>query len=462
MRLGDTIVAVATGSGCASRAMIRLSGPDAFTALGGLLEDEPDVRGLGRGIGAVSMRIPLLHGGSGELPALLTRFLSPASYTGEDACELQVPGNPHLLQRLLDLLTSVEGVRMADPGEFSARAFLHGKLSAEQAEGVRAMIAARSDAEHEAATRLLRGETGERYRLWADDLAMSLALVEAGIDFTEEEDVVSIAPDDLLDRLNHLASEIRAELGPPAADQQTTEIARVVLVGPPNAGKSTLFNTLLGEDRAIVSEEPGTTRDALVEELELLPAAGNPWEATRCALVDLAGLDEALAVTSSTESCAQEQAMRLVESAQVVLLCDPSGRFELESRLPADIPLIRVRTKADLPSDGAGRGDVGVCAIDGWNLGPLRRAIADAVLAAGGPQQSPLLPRHRSALRSASSALDDAMGYARESAGARHLMDVELIAGAMRSALDALGEIAGRISPDDVIGRVFATFCVGK
>ncbi|MFI4855531.1 MAG: GTPase, partial [Phycisphaerales bacterium JB065] len=253
MRLGDTIAAVATGFERAPRAMIRLSGPDALNALVPHLAPgspfKPSV--LERRVARATLLLPRAHDDAppGELPVIVSTFRAPASYTGEHACELQIPGNPHLVRRVLDLLLDTPGLRSADPGEFSARAFLNGKLTAEQAEGVRAMIAARTASEHAAAHALLEGHTGTRYRLIADELATALALVEAGIDFTEEEDVVAIAPDDLLERLQVQHEAIKALVGPEPAVEHESEQPRVVLAGPPNAGKSTLFNALLGRDR---------------------------------------------------------------------------------------------------------------------------------------------------------------------------------------------------------------------
>ncbi|XHC25260.1 GTPase [Phycisphaerales bacterium ac7] len=467
MRLGDTIVAIATGFERSRRAMIRLSGPDAFSAVDRLLDEPP--RRPARGVRRATMLIPReddANKPAGRLDVIVATFPAPGSYTGEDACEIQLPGNPLLTRRALDLILSSDGVRSADPGEFSARAFLNGRMTAEQAEGVRAMIAARSASEHAAAQQLLAGETGVRYRAIADELATALALVEAGIDFTEEEDVVAIGPDDLNDRLTDQRARVAALLGPEPSRQEDSGRPRVVLAGVPNAGKSTLFNALLGRERAIVSETRGTTRDAIAEDTEIVPRSESPWGVTECSLVDLAGLDDELAAASSLDQLGQSAAWTEIERADVVVLCDPDADFALGARLPSDAPVLRVRTKADLFAGEVVEG-LAVCAIDGRNLGALRRAIADALdessrSATDADASAALLPRHRLALRQTLSALDDAIATARHAAGERHLADVELVAGALRDALDGIGSIAGRISPDDVIGRVFATFCVGK
>lgn len=468
MRLGDTIAAVATGFDRSRRAMIRLSGPDALRALAPhLARPAPfDPDHPRRRIASATLLLPaedLPLAPPGEIPVLIASFAAPASYTGEHACEIQLPGNPSLVRRVIELLVSTPGVRAADPGEFSARAFLSGKLTAEQAEGVRAMIAARTASEHDAAHHLLAGDTGSRYRRIADDIAVALALVEAGIDFTEEEDVVAISPGDLLERLGAAHSAAAELLGPEPSREAARSLPRVVLAGPPNAGKSTLFNALVGEDRAIVSETAGTTRDAIEHELDLVPASENPWGAQRCLLIDLAGLDTQLARSSDLDRIGQSAAMAHIASASVVVLCDPLGSFELGASMPAGPEVLRVRTKADLPAAHEAQSALSVCALDRRNLAALRRAIADAIQRTQPSDAgASLLPRHRAALRRTLAGLADARSVAAHSEGQRHLAEVELIAGALRDALDAIGEIAGRISPDDVIGRVFATFCIGK
>jgi tRNA modification GTPase len=241
-------------------------------------------------------------------------------------------------------------------------------------------------------------------------------------------------------------------------------LPRVVLAGPPNAGKSTLFNALLGRRRAIVSPVAGTTRDALEEELDL--SADAPGAGT-VILIDLAGLDEPPA--AAIDAAAQSRARETIAAADAVIHCDPSGRFPGLVARPGT-PMIRVRTKADVPGAArarrpdravdAGREPLAICALDGWNLPALRRAIADAAWGSRAAGLAALLPRHRRALTDAATQLREARALI--APAARALPDPALTASALRAALDVLGELVGRISPDDVIGRVFATFCVGK
>jgi len=405
-----------------------------------------------------ALRLCDKHSSGGTLPVLLLRFVAPRSYTGEDAAEICTVSNPTLLARLLDRVTSIEGVRLAGPGEFTARAYLAGKLTLAQAEGVAATIAAETSDQLHAAGRLLSGRAGETYHAWADELATLLALVEAGVDFTDQEDVVPIEPGELAARLAALRAQLEATLGPAGARERQSESPRVVLAGAPNAGKSSLFNALLGRPRAVVNDAPGTTRDALEEPLGLASVRPGAGEVI---LVDLAGIDEALVGKGGhgIDAAAQSLAREAIASADLVLQCDPTGRFAPLPGVAAGATTLRVRTKADLPiGDDGGGADIEVCALDGFHLPVLMRAIADA--AASGGAGSALVPRHRRAIVQAAEHLLGSLDAVDPEA--RTLAEPELVAGELRLALNALAELVGDITPDDVIGRVFATFCVGK
>jgi tRNA modification GTPase len=449
MNLSDTIVAPASAPGWSSRAFIRASGPDAFRALTDACTAPPPA--LSRGIRPVRLRL-----GSSSLPVLALIFPAPNSYTGQDAFELQFPGNPHLTERLLAQLLSRPGLRMAEPGEFTARAYLNNRLTIDQAEGVAAIIAAQTDEQLAAASSLLSGRTGVAYRAWADELATLLALTEAGIDFTDQDDVVAIAPTSLRDRLVAFRRSIADHLGSETPGAVDAPLPSVVLVGAPNAGKSTLFNTLLGRRRAVVSDVAGTTRDVLSEELDLSAAAPG---AGPVMLTDLPGLDSA--TTGAADAAAQEAARAALARADVALWCDPRADFDRSRVIPDLAPfarVVRVRTKADLPSGEPDPSALPVCALDGYNLGPLKRAIADQAVRSRAAGVAGLLPRHRRALARTLESIDAALALIVPS----RAVHAELIAPPMREGLDHLGELIGRISPDDIIGRVFATFCVGK
>lgn len=468
MPLGGTIVAVASGPGHSPRAIIRLSGPGTFAALAEVLDRPIDRAGLHR----VRLGLELLDAavrGAPGLPCLVIAFRAPRSYTGEDAAEIQVVGHPCIVRAVIDALVagSAGAVRLALPGEFTARAFLAGKLSAEQAEGVNTLIAARTAAELDAAHRLVSGQAGEAYRALADEIASALALVEAGIDFTDQEDVVAITRVSLQNRLGGIIPALSGMIGSRAPRQRESHEPRIVLIGAPSAGKSTLFNALIGRDRSVVGESPGTTRDVIAERVDAraLVGAAAAWHVPAIILIDLAGLDEAMGASGEIDRAAQAAARAEIERGDVMLWCDPTGRF---TGLPSEARgkrIIRIRTKADVPGlhGDAPPDALAVCALDGWRVGALRRAIADAASAGSATADaSVVLPRHRAALGAALEALEEAALLLQDMNTAEHIASPEVIASLLRRALDELGQIVGAISPDDVIGRIFATFCIGK
>lgn len=480
----DTIVACASPPGRAGRAIIRLSGPAVPALIERCLTPAPHARG----VSVCGVTIDAAQRG-GRLaprelacPAIALYATAPASYTGEDTLEIILPCNPHLVERVIDRCCAHDGVRRAGPGEFSARAYLNGKLSLDRAEGVAAAIAAGTADDLDAARRLASGETGGVYRAWADELTTLLALVEAGIDFTDQEDVVPIAPGELRERIVQLRAAMTSRSGGELAARAGGALPLVVLVGEPNAGKSTLFNALLGRVRSVVASEVGTTRDALIEELRLDEAAG-PGLAVQ--LADLPGLDAVAGgrtldaestsgagvspagspqaqgggLSSPRLASAQARAFEAISRADAIVHCDPRGEFATGSWTVADaVPVLRVRTKADQP--GPGGGDVQVCALDGWHLDAVRRGIADVALRAPGGSCSVALARHAREIAVAVGRLGVAEG--RIDPVAHALASPELVADGLRGALDQLEHVLGRVTPDEVVGRIFATFCVGK
>ncbi|TVQ62869.1 MAG: tRNA uridine-5-carboxymethylaminomethyl(34) synthesis GTPase MnmE [Phycisphaerales bacterium] len=456
MHTGDTIAALATAPGHAPRALLRLSGPGARTILAPALrfDDEPKPRTIARAV----LHLPA------PLPVLVASFAAPHSYTGEDTLEILFPGSPALAERVLACCLA-HGARLAEPGEFTARAYLNDRLCLDEAEGVQAIIAAETDAQLQAARALLDGSTGDRWRAHADTLADALALVEAGIDFTDQEDVVAITPPDLRARLTRVRASIDRELEAAAGAEPEPAEPSVVLVGPPNAGKSTLFNALrraaaapthapgLLAPRVVESAEPGSTRDAIAERLDLsrLVPGAPPVRWT-----DLPGLDAEPRTPAGV--AAQRNARDAITRAALIVHCDPAARFEPIPSAPRATPVLRVRTKADqLRPEPDAPEPLAVCAFDGHGLPALARAIADAATRRPG---ATITPRARRALADTRDALDAALRVAHPHAD--RLDEPELIAGALRDALDRLAELVGRITPDDVLGRVFASFCVGK
>lgn len=434
----------------AARAVIRISGGLTRGLLARVLATP-----LPHRPGATIARLKLAHH---ELPCLLVLWHAPRSYTGQDSAELILPASEPLVRRVLDAFLSlnVEGVRLAGPGEFTARAFAAGKLSLEEAEGVAAAIAAGTREELAAARDLMDGHAGAAYHALADELANLAALVEAGIDFTDQEDVVAIAPTLLAQRLDRAAADLIARLG--SSTEHRAGRPLVAIVGSPNAGKSTLFNALLARTRTIASDIAGTTRDVVIEPLDL--------GACTIDLADTAGLDAH--ATGAIDAAARDRALAVARSAQLVLWCDPAARFDdPRLRLAAESRAILVRTRADqcLAHDLAHdlsqqRQDVlSVCALDGWGLSLLKDRIAREVVGVGN-SGSVVVQRHRDVLTRVGESI--ARARAAVDPAARSLAQAELIASHLHAAIDAVGELTGRIERDEVIGRVFARFCVGK
>lgn len=449
MTFADTIVACATGLAPGARAVVRMSGPEAAWFASERLGLPSRARFAG------GRRLVLKEV---QFPVLVIFAPGPRSYTGEDTLEMLLPGGPALVRRVVDELCARPGVRHAEPGEFSARAYLNGRLTLEQAEGVSGVIAASSRSMLDAARDAMSGAAGARYAAWAEEIASILALVEAGIDFSDQEDVVAIAPDELRRRVRALTAEMLARAGGPS--EQGSARVRVALAGRPSAGKSTLFNALLGRARCVVSASPGTTRDAVVEPLTLHDDPRGPITVD---LADLAGVDGASPV-GEIDAAAQSRARAEIQRAQIVLMCRApeiadDGVEVLDGvGVPSD-RIVEIRTKADRPGP-VWAGAIGVCAIDGRGLDTLRRVLAErawarAASVASGGAAGACLPRHRAAISAALkhlSALESLEGETH----------AELVADTLRAALDELGELTGRVERDVILGRVFASFCIGK
>jgi tRNA modification GTPase len=378
----------------------------------------------------------------------------PHSYSGDDTVELQAPGHPVLLARLIDsMLRDAQErgihVRLAGPGEFTARAFLSGRQSLLEAESVAALIAARSDDEIKAANLMRTGRLGTLAQDLAASLVGALALVEAGIDFTDEEDVVAITPGDLLARIESVIGSIEEHLDRSVGLESLQALPWVVLEGEPNAGKSTLFNTLLGRERAVVSSVRGTTRDVIAEPLRL----GGVMDA-EVLLVDLAGTD---AVSSPIDEAMQRLAQEARARGDVIIRCLSPG----EDRPAATANTIHIRTKGDLITDHESTCDLTLSAHEGWGIDELRHAVAarlESNRSSLSADAMVLAPRQEAALSTACDRLKEARCVI-DSAGGD---TPELVAGLLREAIDSIGEIVGVISPDDVLDQVFSTFCIGK
>ncbi len=448
--LSDTIAALATPVGTSALAVLRASGPATAELARALLGKTPTPRT------AHHCDYRDLHGNVLD-DILLTFFPSPKSYTGEDLLELSTHGNPYLAQKILEDLLG-RGCRSAEPGEFTRRAFTHGRLDLAQAEAVTDLIHARSDRALAAANQQLRGALGRHLTLLTDDLLSALARIEAYIDFPDED-----LP--LEDRalVRQILEKLLTNTDRLLATQHYGDILRLglqtVIIGEPNAGKSSLLNRLLGHDRALVSPEPGTTRDYLEERLVIGPH--------HLRLIDTAGLNPNPA---PLEKRGMEKTLERAATADLFLLVldatrpHPALPPELTARLNSDNAIV-ILNKADL---GPAHPDalpqsihesITLSALTGQGLEALQAAItrrADSYQHQIGEDMIAINARHADALRRARECLGTSLEKI------THDAPTELLASDLRGALDAFGEIGGRIDNERMLDVLFKTFCIGK
>ena len=438
----DTIAAVATASGRAGIGIVRLSGP-AATAIATRLAGPLPPPGQAR---VVTFRDP--HGEPID-QGLLLRFAAPRSFTGEDVVEFQAHGGPVVLSGLVEAALAF-GARRAGPGEFSQRAFLNGRLDLAQAEAVADLIAAGSAAQARAALRSLTGEFSTLVQSLAGRLLAVRVEVEAAIDFAEE-DIEPANGERTAAVLAALADEVNALVASAERGRRLTDGTVVVLAGRPNAGKSSLLNRLSGHDAAIVSDEPGTTRDVLREAVSL---GGCTLE-----LIDTAGLRADPGAIEAEGIRRAEREMRRAD--HILFLVDAADPAAVASAandvaaLPVGIPASVVYTKCDRVP--APVGAVGLSTVSGEGVDRLVALLTDlAGSGDGGAGTFSARARHVAALGRAAGHLE----AARQVTAAGRAS--ELLAEELRLAGAALGEVTGEVSSDDLLGAIFSTFCIGK
>ena len=445
----ETICALSTPPGAGAIAVVRLSGPEAMAIVRRCSD-------LSKNIAMRTSYFCKLRDEEGDIDeGLVTWFKGPASYTGEDVVEIGVHGSMYIQQRLLSALIN-QGARTAKPGEFTLRAFMNRKLDLSQAEAVADLIASSSKAAHNLALQQLRGGYSDRIEALRQQLIDFSALIELELDFSEE-DVEFAKRDDLLALINELiiiCSDLVNSFRYGNAVKQGVPIA---IIGAPNSGKSTLLNTLLQEDRAIVSDIPGTTRDTVEEAITI--------EGVLFRFIDTAGI-------RSTEDTIEKLGIersykKATEASIVILLGDASVMNEsafrtqatlLRERIGTGPQLIPVLNKIDLPGTHAGSSVMHISAKTGAGIQELKDAFIEHVQALQEGEGGIVVTnvRHVEALGHARQALHDArIAMAKGVSG-------ELLATDLRRAQHHLGEITGRITPDDLLGSIFGKFCIGK
>lgn len=443
----STIFALSSGAGRAGIAIVRLSGPECRTILQAMAGPLPRPR-------VATLRLIRDPKTGVALDEGLVLFMpGSASFTGEDCAEFHVHGGRAVIRAILQTLGAFPSARMAEPGEFTRRAFLNGRIDLTAAEGIADLIEAETEGQRRQALRQASADLARLYDGWRDRLVQARGLVEAAIDFADEGDVSARAFEDARDLVVTLAAGVDRHIGDGHRGERLRDGLRVVIAGPPNAGKSSLLNALARRDVAIVSEEAGTTRDTLEVRLDL--------EGWPLLLTDTAGLREA---TGAIEREGIRRALAQAAQADLIIwLVDPTAPEEV---LPAELTsasqnVWRVASKADLTTFSAGASNdwkqrPRVSSRTGAGLAELTAALAREAADRLADLGDPVLTqaRHRSHVTACRDHLTAFL--------AGNPANLELRAEELRIAADSLGRITGRVDPEAVLDAIFSRFCIGK
>ncbi|RAU81980.1 tRNA uridine-5-carboxymethylaminomethyl(34) synthesis GTPase MnmE [Pontibacter arcticus] len=451
----DTIAAVATAPGTGAIAVIRLSGPEAISITNAVFA----------GKNLLNQASHTIHFGTirdGEKvldEVLVSLFVAPHSYTRENVVEVSCHGSDFIVQQLMQLFLK-KGARLANAGEFTKRAFLNGQFDLAQAEAVADLIASDSALSHEVAIKQMRGGFSQEIKRLRAELVHFASMIELELDFGEE-DVEFADRDQLRTLILNIQSIIRELLKSFELGNVIKNGVPTVIVGKPNAGKSTLLNKLLNEEKAIVSDVPGTTRDFIEDEINI---GGITFR-----FIDTAGLRE---TTDKVEKIGVERThQKLSQSSLIIYLFDITTsspeevQTEIEELNPKKLPLLAVANKIDeasaalLSAFGNMENLVQISAAEGANMEALKQALMDKVnLGKLNTQQQTIVTnlRHVDSLNKTYSALDDVLN------GLALGMSGDLVAADIRRALYSLGEITGEITTDDLLDNIFTKFCIGK
>lgn len=426
----DTIYALATARGRSGLAVVRISGPDALAAGLALCGSLPAARvaGLRR----------LVWGGELLDEALVVSFAEGASFTGEPVVELHCHGGPAVVGAVLRALSGQPGLRLAEPGEFTRRALENGVLDLAQVEGLADLIDAETEAQRRQAVRVLSGSVGQKVDGWRRDLIRAGALLEATIDFADEDVPVDVSPE-VLSLIDGLMADLGREAAGVTAAERIRDGFEVAIVGAPNAGKSTLLNQLAGREAAITSEIAGTTRDVIEVRMEI---AGLP-----VTFLDTAGLRD---TEDRLERAGIERALARAEAADLRLFLTDGSPLPLE---PVGDDLM-VLGKADTKSGWSG---LAVSGKTGLGVPELMARIGEILGERVGSAGALVRERHRVAVTTAIGALAESRAEV-----VRPDSRVELAAEHLRQAVRALDALVGRVDVDDLLGEIFASFCIGK
>ena len=446
----STIIALATPQGVGAIGVIRLSGCNAITI----------TQSVWRGKDLTAQPSHTIHyghivDGDKELDeVMVSLFRAPKSFTTEDVIEISCHGSPFILEQILQLLIN-KGARMAEPGEFTLRAFLNGRIDLSQAEAVADLIASNSAASHDIAIKQIRGGFANQIRDLRAQLVNFASLIELELDFSEE-DVEFVHRDELVKIIDKIKAVLRPLIESFKLGNVIKNGVNVVIAGRPNAGKSTLLNTLLNEERAIVSHIAGTTRDTIEEVLNI--------DGVLFRFIDTAGLR---VTDDSIEAMGVQKSMEKIDQADlVVYLYDVNTTSENELKTEVEKlnverdKLLVVGNKADLAKsvENKAGADLFISAKDKVGMIELKQAFIDKVLDKTLASQNTIVAniRHYEALKNAYRSLDEVL------VGIENHITTDLIAFELRQALEYLGEISGEVTNDEILGNIFSKFCIGK
>lgn len=433
----DTIYALSSGGLPSGVAVVRVSGPEAGTVVHVLGGDVPAPR--------LAVLRSIRDRNESEIDrGLVLWFPGPGSFTGEDCVEFHLHGGRAVVDRLLEELSSFSGLRMAEAGEFSRRAFANGKMDLTEAEGLADLIASETEAQRVLALSQASGALRAIYEGWQERLLHARAMIEAEIDFADEEDVPGSVSDQVWADMRRLSNEMKAHIAGAKRASAVREGFRIVIVGAPNAGKSSLMNALAGSDIAIVSDEPGTTRDALEARLSI--------GGQLVVVTDTAGIREE---AGSIEAEGIRRALERAADADLVLFLSENGKWDNQGVF-GEAPVWRIASKADMFDEGFPPGviPISVRAEDG--LDPLFDSLEKHLPETVGSDVSSLPTRQRH--------LDNLRVSLEELEKAASSVDapLELRAEGLRLSAFSLGRITGQHGVEDVLGVIFSEFCIGK
>ncbi|MCF8465129.1 MAG: tRNA uridine-5-carboxymethylaminomethyl(34) synthesis GTPase MnmE [Flavobacteriales bacterium] len=458
--MDDTIMALATPSGAGAIAVIRMSGKDAFEIADKVFRAKGK-KTISKADSHTIIFGDIIDGDELVDEVLVSVFRNPKSFTGENSVEISCHGSTFIQKRILNLL-SKNGCRMAKPGEYTMRAFLNRKMDLSQAEAVADLIASSSEAAHKVAMHQMRGGFANELKVLREELVHFASLIELELDFAEE-DVEFADRSQMIELINRINTKIDQLIGSFELGNVIKEGVQVAIIGEPNAGKSTLLNALLNEERAIVSDIAGTTRDTVEDELVI--------EGIRYRFIDTAGIRQ---TTDTIESLGIERTMKKAEQADVVMFLFDASTYtpeqlkseisELKTR-KSDLEerLILVANKTDKTTEiisekFANLNAISISAKEKTGIEELKIRLTEFVNLSALKEDQTIVTntRHIEALRGAKESLQEVL------VGFKNQMSGDLVAIDIRRSLFYLGSITGEITTDDLLGNIFSKFCIGK